>query len=149
MQDFRILQQDKPNLAKAGRFVNAIRKFLSHNRKILMDDMYEYIGRKIRELRQDYGARGVSQEDLAEEMGTTANTISRWETATYKPSVKDLHKLSKFFGVSISVFFPGMENPRLQALMSATGDLEDDDLDELTQYAQFRKARKLLSNANK
>lgn len=114
-----------------------------------MNELYKYIGNKIRELRQDYGAKGISQEDLAKEFKTTANTISRWETAIYKPSVDDLNKLAHFFGVSIAVFFPTMENPKVQALLSAMGNLDDEDIDELTQYAQFRKARQTLNKANK
>lgn len=113
-----------------------------------MVDLYEYIGERIRELRQNCGGRKLSQEDLAEKMKTTANTISRWETGTYKPSADDLHKLSKIFGVSISVFFPNMENPHLNALLSATGDLAEEDIKELTEYAQFRKARQILKDAN-
>jgi transcriptional regulator with XRE-family HTH domain len=114
-----------------------------------MTDLYKFIGEKIRELRQKCGPRGLSQEELADRMKTTANTISRWETATYKPSADDLHRLSRTFGVSISVFFPGMENPHLNALMSATGDLREEDIKELIEYAQFRKARQLLNDANK
>lgn len=114
-----------------------------------MNDLYEYIGNKIRELRQAYGGRGLSQETLAKEMATTANTISRWETSAYKPSIKDLHSLAKFFGVSISVFFPDAHDARLQALMSATGDLSDDEFRDLTEYAQFRKARRALEGAGK
>ena len=113
------------------------------------NDLYRYIGEKIRELRQDHGGRGLSQEALAKAMHTTPNTISRWETAAYKPSVKDLHGLAKFFGVTISVFFPGAENPRLQALASATGDLNDDDIQDLAEYARFRKARRALEHAGK
>ncbi len=109
-----------------------------------MDDLYEFIGRQIAELRKEYGASGISQEALAREMGTTANTISRWESATYKPSAKDLDGLAKFFGVSISVFFPSAENAQLQALMSATGDLRPEEINELIEYAQFRKARRTL-----
>lgn len=61
------------------------------------------------------------------------------------PSVEDLETIARFFGVTLGVFFPDIEpSARLQALMSATGDLDDDDLDELTRYAQFRKARKHL-----
>lgn len=114
-----------------------------------MADLYEYIGERIRGLRQNCGGRKLSQEDLAEKMKTTANTISRWETGTYKPSAEDLHKLSKIFGVSISVFFPNMENPHLNALMSATGELAENDIKELTEYAQFRKARQILKDAKK
>jgi transcriptional regulator with XRE-family HTH domain len=113
-----------------------------------MTDLYKFIGDKLRELRQGYaGGRGLSQEELADLMKTTANTISRWETATYKPSADDVHKLSRIFGVSISVFFPGMENPHLNALLSATGDLKQEDIEELIEYAQFRKARKMLKDA--
>jgi transcriptional regulator with XRE-family HTH domain len=112
-----------------------------------MSQLYEFIGGKIRELRQNYAGKTLSQEDLAKELKTTANTISRWETAAYKPSAKDLDHLAKFFGVNISVFFPTMENARVQALLSAIGDLHDEDIDELTRYAQFRKARQTLEKA--
>jgi hypothetical protein len=35
-------------------------------------------------------------------------------------------------------------NVRLDALFSATRELDDEDLEEVTRYAQFRKARKEL-----
>jgi transcriptional regulator with XRE-family HTH domain len=113
-------------------------------------NIYKLIGAKIRELRAHHLGKGVSQDALADAMGTTPNTISRWETATYKPSIEDLEKLARYFGVSISVFFPNIEPAaRLQVLLSATGDLDDEDLDELTRYAQFRKARKSLETERK
>lgn len=112
-----------------------------------MSELYEYIGQKIREFRQEYHGKGLSQEALAEAMGKTANTISRWETATYKPSAVDLHELARFFSVDISVFFPGMQPSHIQALMSATGDLGEEEIDDLIQYARFRKARQQLKDA--
>jgi transcriptional regulator with XRE-family HTH domain len=112
--------------------------------------IYEQIGAKIRDLRTHHLGKGVSQETLAEAMSTTPNTISRWETATYKPSIEDLEKLARYFGITIGVFFPNIDpGARVQALLSATGDLDDDDLDELTRYAQFRRARKELDQAKK
>lgn len=109
--------------------------------------IYQQIGVIIKELRTRQLGKVVSQEALATALGTTPNTISRWETATYKPSLGDIEKVARFFGVPIAVFFPNIEpSARLQALMSATGDLDDDDLDELTRYAQFRKARKSLED---
>jgi transcriptional regulator with XRE-family HTH domain len=105
-----------------------------------MAAIYKGIGEKIRELRTS--RPDLNQEKLAQSVGTTANTISRWETAAYKPSVADLEKLSRFFGVPITVFFPQMEpDIKLQALLSATGDLGEEDLDEIVRYAQFRRAR--------
>jgi len=113
-----------------------------------MEDIYESISKKIIELRTNFGGKGVTQEELAQTMQTTANTISRWESAVYRPSVEDLHKLAKFFGVSISVFFPDMKiNEQQNALMSATGELNEKDMQELIEYAKFRKARSILENA--
>ena len=107
-----------------------------------MPDIYEQVGKQIRELRTTLRGRGISQEELAQAVQTTANTISRWETATYKPSISDLEKLALFFGVPITVFFPKAEpKSRTNDLLSATADLDDADLEEVMLYAQFRKAR--------
>ena len=86
--------------------------------------------------------KGISQEELAQAVKTTANTVSRWETATYKPSIADLEALARFFGVPITIFFPETgPRSRTNSLVSATADLDDRDLEEVTLYAQFRKSR--------
>ena len=108
------------------------------------DEIYEFIGGKIRSYREQHG---MSQEILANGLGVTANTISRWETATYKPSVKELEKLSRAFEVPIWTFLPsGVEPPNEEqkALLSATGDLPAEDLQELERYADFIRARKVM-----
>jgi transcriptional regulator with XRE-family HTH domain len=105
-------------------------------------DIYNRVGEKIRELRTTLGGEGISQEELAEAIKTTANTISRWETATYKPSISDLDKLARFFSVPIAAFFPEIQpSSRISALLSATRGLDEDDLEEVTLYALFRRAR--------
>lgn len=110
-------------------------------------DIYKQIGDKIRELRTSVKGKGISQEELARAMKTTANTISRWETATYKPSVSDLERLARFFGVPLTFFFPQLPpTSRMNGLLSATGDLNDDDLAEVTLYARFRRARRAKSS---
>ncbi len=112
-----------------------------------MDSVYQKIGQKIAELRGNFGGKGISQEALAKAVKTTPNTISRWEKSVYRPSADDLFKLSKFFGVSIAAFFPDMElNEKQEALLSATGDLDGKEMDELIEYAKFRKARQMLKN---
>ena len=108
-----------------------------------MTDIYDEIGAKIRELRTTLKGKGISQEELARAVKTTANTVSRWETATYKPSISDLEGLARFFGVPIAVFFPGAQpGSRTSALISATADLDDRDLEEVTLYARFRRAQR-------
>lgn len=126
--------------------VNFKRKEKSYIRN--MKNIYVMVGAKLRELRTAYQGRGISQEALAEAIGTTPNTISRWETATYKPSILDLERLARFFGVPMSVYFPHMEpNSRVQALLSATGDLNQEQLEDVTRYAMFRRVRKELKKA--
>ena len=113
-----------------------------------MVDIYEEIGKRIRDFRSSRGGRGISQEDLANAVGTTANTISRWETATYKPAISDLEKLARYFGVPVNAFFRESNlKSRTNALLSATADLDDADLDEVRLYALFRKSRRLAKHA--
>jgi transcriptional regulator with XRE-family HTH domain len=111
-----------------------------------MPEIYEYIGQKIRELRGS-----LSQEALAGKIGVGANTVSRWETGTYKPSPEDLDKLARFFKVSITVFFPDLkpDEGRVAALASATGGLADHDFEEVIRFAEFRKARSALAEAKR
>src|SRR5262249_19564936 len=108
-----------------------------------MPDIYEQIGQKIRELRDAWPKGRLSQEALANELKIASNTVSRWETGTYKPTPEDLDKLARFFKVSITVFFPNLENDdeRVAALTSATGGLNDRDFEEVVRYAEFRKVR--------
>lgn len=116
-----------------------------------MAELYEHIGKRIRELRQGYSKGPLSQEALAKEIGIAANTLSRWETGTYKPTPEDLDKLARFFLVSITEFFPDLQHddPRVSALASATGGLDKDDFDEVVRYAEFRKARRALEGGKR
>lgn len=66
-------------------------------------DIHEHIGAQIRKLRQE--AR-LSQGALAEKIGVTTNTISRWETAVYRVRIADLQKVAAYFGVGLSAFLP-------------------------------------------
>lgn len=112
--------------------------------------IYEYVAARIKELRQAYGGDGLSQEGLAEAVGVTANTVSRWETGTYKPKMDDLEKLARFFGKPVSTFLPPEHQPednkQLAALLSATADLKQEDIDELIRFAEFRKVRSKLAS---
>lgn len=114
-------------------------------------EISEYVGKRIRELREGYG-EGLSQEALAKALGLAPNTISRWETATYKPSIEDLDALARFFGVSILEFFPSEDvatDDKVAALLRTAKQLKDADLNELQKYAEFRRARNLYAHGVK
>jgi transcriptional regulator with XRE-family HTH domain len=118
-----------------------------------MTDLFQHVGTRIRELRLAYDSgRGLSQEKLAEALGVTTNTISRWETATYHPGLGDLDKLASFFGVSMLEFLPSSEQPddhRLHALIQTARQLEPEDVEEVRRYAEFRKATRMYGSANR
>ncbi len=116
-------------------------------------ELIEFVGNRIREMRNSYGGgQGLSQEALAEKLKTTANTISRWETGTYKPSLEDLDALSRFFGKSILEFFPKQDaddNVQVAALLRAARELPKEDIEELRKYAEFRRARAVYGDKGK
>ena len=113
-----------------------------------MATIYEQIGQKIREERT---ALKLSQEALADRLDVAPNTVSRWETGTYKVTPEDLDKLAREFKVPISAFFPDLpeEQARAAALTSAIGGLSKTDIDEVIRYAEFRKARRTLENVKR
>jgi transcriptional regulator with XRE-family HTH domain len=115
------------------------------------DEFYLFIGSKIRELRLNRAKGEMSQDAVAEKIGVASNTVSRWETGTYKPTPEDLEKLARLFEVSITVFFPNLQHDdsAITALASATGGLSKGDLEEVLKYAEFRKARLAMENAKR
>jgi transcriptional regulator with XRE-family HTH domain len=116
--------------------------------------MREYVAGRIRELRNSYGKEGISQEALAGMLGVATNTISRWETGTYEPTLDDLDRLSRALGISILDLFPKVEretvkNTQVDALLRAASDLHEADIEELRRYAEFRKARSVYKTKAK
>lgn len=82
-------------------------------------DINKYIGNKIRELRE---RKNLTQEDLAEYLNTTSQTISRYEIGNRKINQDILFKLAEFFKISISDFFPPLsfDNATLVEISSDT-----------------------------
>ena len=110
-------------------------------------DLLAHIAATIRDLRVNYNNReGLSQDALAKQLKVAPNTISRWETGTYCPSVTDVERISRFFGVSMMAFMPPEmigkeEDENLKALLRTARQLHPADLEELQKYAEFRRAR--------
>jgi len=114
----------------------------------------EHLAHRIRDLRTKYNSgEGVSQETLAKALEVAPNTISRWETGVYRPSIDDLERLARFFGVSIKSFFPpdgmGAVDTDLLSLLRTAKHLNPDDLEELIKYAEFRQARQIYKGRSR
>jgi len=60
------------------------------------------VGANIRELRH---RQGITQEKLAEKLGTTSQAVSRWESAVGYPDIELLPHIADAFGVSLDELF--------------------------------------------
>ena len=62
----------------------------------------DFLNNKIRELRKDHK---VTQDDLANAVGVTRQTIISLENGKYNASLQLAHKISRYFGMSIEDVF--------------------------------------------
>lgn len=66
------------------------------------------LGQRIAELRR---ARGLTQDELAEKMGVSAQAVSKWENDISCPDIMVLPQLADFFGASIDELLRGDAAP--------------------------------------
>ncbi len=65
------------------------------------------IGERIYELRK---SKELSQEDLAERLGVSRQSVSKWETGAVVPDTENALKMSKIFGVTTDFLLTGQYN---------------------------------------
>lgn len=104
--------------------------------KIIME-LKNYIGEKIKYLRK---SAKMTQNDLAKILGTTKQTISRYEKGERKANQDILFTLCDVFNVSIDDFFPPISTKEAQ---ETSQNDRDELLEELTtNYTKLDKQRK-------
>ena len=59
--------------------------------------MYRFIGEKIKSLRI---SKGLTQEELSEQLYVTPQAISKWERGLGYPDISQIVPIAKIFGVS-------------------------------------------------
>lgn len=69
--------------------------------------MISSIGTRIRELRK---IKNISQEELANELSVSRQTISKWESGIVSPDINNIEMISKFFEVSTDYIINGKKN---------------------------------------
>ena len=76
-------------------------------------------GGVIRKLRED---RGITQEELANQIGVTGKAVSKWETGKGLPDISLLQPLGKALGVSVEELLNGIaiKNKNLSGNMLRT-----------------------------
>lgn len=71
----------------------------------MASDLNKYIGNKIRSFRKE---KNLTAEDLANKLGISRATITRYETGVRNTNQDVLYRLADILGVSINDFFPSI-----------------------------------------
>lgn len=96
------------------------------------------LGSKIRNLR--YKA-GLTQEQLAERLGLSAQSVSKWENAVSMPDISLLPDIAEVFGVSIDELFDLTNEQKLRRIENRMDTEEELDADIFREYEEFLKSR--------
>ena len=94
------------------------------------------IGNKIKLLRQK---AGVTQEQLGERLGISAQSISKWETGITMPDISLLPLLSGELGVSIDELFDLTTDQKLQRIEKRIDVEEELSNEAFSEYESFLK----------
>lgn len=90
----------------------------------------EKIGRFLKQLRQE---NGLTQEQLAEQLGINARTVSRWETARTMPDFALLVELGRRYGVTMDELLNGERRE------SGTRNGEEETMKKVMDYTEQEK----------
>jgi len=94
------------------------------------------IGNKIRKLRF---RASLTQEQLADRLGISAQAVSKWENAVAMPDISLLPELSEIFGVSIDELFDLTADQKFRRIESRM-DIQDElEPDVFREYEAFLK----------
>ena len=79
------------------------------------------IGARIKQLRQ---SRNIKQEDFAEALGISVQTVSRWENGVNYPDVSMLPSLASYFNVTADYLLGLERNDNMAKLLKTTETFE-------------------------
>ena len=97
------------------------------------------LGEKIKELRLK---RRWTQEGLANELGVSAQTVSKWENQIIMPDITLLPVLSELFGITIDELFNLSVEQKLKRIenkFEITDELTDNEFQDALDYLKIQK----------
>ena len=97
------------------------------------------VGAFLKDLRRE---KGITQEQLAEELGVSGRTISRWETGNNMPDISLLVEIAEFFDVSIPEIIKGER--KSEDMKEETKEVAE----TMSDYARAEKEQLLKSIRN-
>ena len=90
--------------------------------------------------------KGMTQVQLAEKLGVTAKTISRWENGNYMPDLSMLQPISEELGISLNELLNGERLPKEELQTEELLEKTEYSLTKTLQYAamQIKQRKKKL-----
>lgn len=86
--------------------------------------------------------KGMSQKDVAEEIGVAKSTYSLYESGNREPNVQTIKKIADVLSVSADDLLGLNEEPQTLAAHFDGDEYTDEELDEIKQFAEFVKAKR-------
>ena len=86
--------------------------------------------------------KGMSQKDVAEEIGVAKSTYSLYESGNREPNVQTIKKIADVLSVSADDLLGLNEEPQTLAAHFTGPEYTDEELDEIKQFAEFVKAKR-------
>lgn len=93
-------------------------------------------GNRIKSLRL---SRSMTQEQLAQKLGVSAQAVSKWESGTNMPDILLLPDLSVIFGVTIDDLFAMTDANRMERIENMLYDVRFLSQDEFLQHEKYLK----------
>ena len=93
-------------------------------------------GNRIKSLRL---SRSMTQEQLAQKLGVSAQAVSKWESGTNMPDILMLPDLSVIFGVTIDELFAMTDEHRMERIENMLYDVRFLSHDEFRQHEKYLK----------
>lgn len=95
-----------------------------------------HFGKQIKALRL---SRSMTQEQLAQKLGVSAQAVSKWENGTNMPDILMLPDLSVIFGVTIDELFSMSEESRMDRIENALYDVRFLSHEEFLKHEAYLK----------
>lgn len=92
-------------------------------------------------LKEIRNKRGLHQKDIAKELGSDPNTISRWERGENRPDDQVIMYLAKYLGVTYAYLIGATDDPAEPILTDeeiAAAKKQEEQVDEEQMLTQYR-----------
>lgn len=103
-----------------------------------------YVANKIKTLRE---GKNITQQELAEALGTTQQSIARYESGERKADQNILYSLAEYFKIPIDDFFPKRETNQdfdeLELLFDKNKDILTDEDKEYMKFIIEKRKREI------